>query len=268
MAYSNEDQAFLEAQSIELEAARLDNIGKDNKIAQQMLSQQEENSSMIREQLDLSQEIITLKHILQGHILSEEEETGRVYWQESNDPSLVLLTDYGVNYLIQFITAYSTKNTLLSNYDEDTINKKMEDIATTLIDRIFMNYEKFFKPATLEECKNIFKSRIQAKAESRMYSYELQGIKGTIESITKELLDERKDTIEKELEKIKEQSMKDKLKSFDSLSRLIQDFIHSSYNRAYAGQERKTLRQHIHISESSNPRQPIKQPSKLSLLNR
>ena len=58
-----------------------------------------------------------------------------------------------------------------------------------------------------------------------------------------------------ERQKIKEQIIKDKLKLFEMLMREIQDIVHSAYNRAYGGQERKTLRQHIHISETMSPNQ-------------
>jgi len=44
--------------------------------------------------------------------------------------------------------------------------------------------------------------------------------------------------------------MKSKLKRFESLVRDIQDTIHSAYQRAYRGEERKTLRQHSQITEN------------------
>ena len=38
--------------------------------------------------------------------------------------------------------------------------------------------------------------------------------------------------------------------STKQVSRFVQDSVHSSYNRAWKGQERRTLREHIHITES------------------
>jgi len=40
------------------------------------------------------------------------------------------------------------------------------------------------------------------------------------------------------------------LKRFESIIRMVQDAVHSAYQRAWKGQERTTLRQHTHISET------------------
>jgi hypothetical protein len=267
MTFTKEEERYLEQQKSEVDSASIKNNYLQAQLNQQALEEQERNKSMIKEQLDLSNEIITIKHLLRGHVL-EEDENGILSWQDSQNPDLKLLTEYGVNYLVQFITYYSTKNTLLSNYDEETINLKMEDIATTLADRVFMNYEKFFKYPTVEECEKILMDRIEKKVDIRKFAYKLSGITREDSEIRKEFIKEIENNIEKELDKIREQTMKDKLKAFESLIRVIQDFIHSSYNRAYGGQERRTLRQHIHINENRNPTpMPVKKPSKLNILN-
>jgi len=56
------------------------------------------------------------------------------------------------------------------------------------------------------------------------------------------------------MSKIKEMYQKEKLKGFEHLMRTIQDTVHSAYLRAWNGQERRSLRQHMHISESVMPK--------------
>ena len=66
---------------------------------------------------------------------------------------------------------------------------------------------------------------------------------------------------------VKEQIIKDKLKRFMILLRTVQDAVHSTYLRAWKGQERTTLRQHIHISESRGGSIQPQQPTKMNPLN-
>jgi len=84
----------------------------------------------------------------------------------------------------------------------------------------------------------------------RKFALELMDKEADEDKIEVELLKEMEGRIERELVTIKDQKRKSKLKRFESLTRMVQDTIHSAYQRAWKGQERTTLRQHIHISES------------------
>ncbi len=170
-------------------------------------------------------------------------------WTDPEDPDLVTLTDHGIHTIMNTITFYINKNTLLSFYDEDTINNKMKDLATALTDYLFMNYEKTFQMPTQEECKKVLIERLRKKQKTILDEGELRGMKLNPDAVWKKLINDITD-YEKEIIKIKEQKMKDKLKKFELLIRTVQDAIHSTYLRALYGQERRTLRQHIHVTES------------------
>lgn len=216
--------------------------------AHQNLLLEGQEKGMIKEQLDLGEELERIEHLLRGHIL-EDKGNGVRGWAEPDDKNLVVLSEYGIHLVLNTITWYINKNTLLSNYSEEVINQKMEDFASDLNDTIFMEYEKVFQYPTFEDCKKVLEDRIEKKKELKKFALELVGKEPNDEEIEKELLEEVENKVEKEIQKIKEQIIKGKLKRFLILIRTIQDSIHSTYNRAYKGEERRTLREHIHLSE-------------------
>lgn len=223
----------------------------DSQVAQsqQALFMQENERSMVKDQLDLNEELDKLEHLLRGHILTKTN-NDQMIWVAPSDPEMVILSDYGIHLIMNTIIFYINKNTLLSNYDETTILTKMEDFAETLADTVFMEYEKVFQYPSFDDCKKIMLARLEHKTNLRMFTMELMGKKPNRETIESNLIFEMENRIDSEIQKIKEQIIKNKLKRFMILIREVQDAVHSTYLRALNGQERKTLREHIHISES------------------
>lgn len=263
-----DDDYYLEQQKklLELEERKASqgNVLQDT----QAMQLREQQRSMIYDQLNLGEELEIIENLLRGNILKQDEQ-GVTKWIEPTDNEMVVLSDHGVHLIMNTISFYLNKNTLLSNYDENTINSKMEDFSTDLTDTIFMEYEKVFKYPTFEECKEVLEKRIDKKTELRKFAREIMGEKDIDEVKIKRLLIKEIETkIEVEIEKIKQQIIKNKLKRFLIIIREIQDTIHSTYLRALFGAERRTLRQHIHVSETSGMNmQPQKQPSKLNPMN-
>lgn len=231
----------------------------------QSLALQEQEKSMIKEQLDLTEELEMIENLLRGNILTKDE-IGNPVWKRPDDSEMIILSEYGIQLIMNTITFYINKNTLLSNYDEETIAIKMEDFTIDLTDTIFMEYEKVFHYPSFEDCVNKLKERIDKKVELRKFAYELIGKNVNEEEIKEQILKEFEGRIEKEIEKIREQSIKNKLKRYSILIREIQDAIHSTYLRALWGQERRTIRQHIHVTES-NTKIPTKEGSRVNPFN-
>lgn len=217
---------------------------------QQEINMQEEDKGMISEQLDLSDVLERIHNLLRGYVLKKDKTTGRMRWSQPDNNDMIILSEYGINYIMGAVQWYLNKNTLLSNYDDKQIDAKMEDLATTLADDVFMEYDKMFLYPTLEDCKAELKNRIQAKVDIRKFAAELIGKEVSEEELENKILIEMEDRIEKEMVTIREQKIKNKLKRFESLMRFLQDTIHSAYQRAWKGQERSTLRTHMHISET------------------
>jgi hypothetical protein len=217
---------------------------------QQEMMMQENERGMVKEQLDLTEELERIEHLLRGHALKFDKETNQTKWVEPDDNEMVILSDKGIHLVLNTINWYINKNTLLSNYDEETILTKMEDFATDLADTLYIESEKVFQYPTFEDCRKILEERIEYKAKLKMFDNELKHIKKPLEEIKQELWDEIGDRIEQEIQKIKSMVISNKFKRYIILTRTIQDAVHSTYNRAYKGMERKTLREHIHITEN------------------
>jgi hypothetical protein len=205
---------------------------------------------MISEQLDVSEILNNMYYLLKGYVLMQEPKSGMMAWHKPENNDMIILSDYGVNYILGAVQWYVNKNTLLSNYEEEVILQKMEDFSTTLADNLFMDYENMFCQPTDEDCTNEIDSRIQKKIDSIVFAKKLMEEPYDAVAIRRKILLEMKPRMSRELAVIKAQKMKSKMKRFESIMRFVQDTIHSAYNRAWRGQERKTLREHIHITES------------------
>lgn len=217
---------------------------------QQSMAFEEQNRGTIKEQLDLSDELEKIDHLLRGHI-EKRNQHGEKVWVKPPNNDDILLSEAGINLVLNTIQWYINKNTLLSNYDADTIKQKMEDFSMELADTLFMNYQRYFLYPSEQECQDKLIDRLKKKQQEQVYSAQLRGREIDAEQVWRDLVDEIDPVLERH--KIKEQMIKDKLKLYALLMRQIQDAVHSTYNRAFMGQERKTLRQHIHVSETHNP---------------
>ena len=243
------DEKLLEKYESELTQARLQ-AGEESLARQrQEAFSQPEEKSMIKEQLDLSEEIARIDYLIKGYSL-EPGKDGKLIWLKPTDPDMVIFSKYGIHLIRNTVCWYLNKNLLLSNFDEATIRKKMWDFTNDLIDTIFMEYEKVFITPTVKECIEVLKDRIGRRTDITCYAREVAGLEVNREEIMGSKFKELENRIEGELEKIKQQIIKSKLKRYVLIVRTIQDAIHTTFMRAWKGQERATLRQHTHISES------------------
>lgn len=252
----SEMEDLIRESKLQAGTAQLDSQQQDQNI---MLEDREKG--MISEQLDLGEILDRMYNLLRGYSLQKDDE-GVLKWTKPVNNDLVVLSDYGINYVMWMLQSYLTKNTLLSNYSEKQIDQKMEDFSTTIADAIFMEYDKMFLYPTLADCKGELSQRIKQKVEVRKFALELMGKKASPVEIEKSILAEIEDRLLEEMEIIKQQKIKNKLKRFESMCRMIQDTVHSAYQRAWKGQERTTLRTHMHISETNGGIvQPVPQQS-------
>jgi len=253
------DEQILEQLQQQVDSARLSADREGLARQQQEMYLEKEDKSMVKEQLDLSDLITRVDYLLKGYTLNPDN-NGNLVWTKPISDDMIVFSDYGIQMIMNTICFYLNQNTLLSNYKEEEINKKMLDFAIELIDAIFMNYEKVFAYPTVSDCIAALKARIEKKVEVSAYAYGLQGKKISLDEIRASKVAEIEDRVELEIEKIRQNIIKEKLKRFPLLVRVIQDAVHSTYQRAWNGQERGTLRQHTHISESRGNQLPITHP--------
>ena len=238
--YQQQQQSELLDSQLQREQANQVQINKE---------QERSEASLSSSQLEIEDELERFQYLLRGKIPRNQD--GEIVWDNPPNSDEVLLTDEGVNLVMRTVRFYVNKNTLLSNYDEQTINAKMEDLGISLADALFMSYGKYFLYPTAEECQEKLITRLKNKQQQQVYNSELKGEEIDKEKIWKELVNEINPSLERE--KIREGGIKDKLKGYDLLLRVVQDFIHSAYQRSWNGQERLTLRQHWHITENRTP---------------
>ena len=96
----------------------------------------------------------------------------------------------------------------------------------------------------------VLKERIDRRTDIACYARDVAGVSYDRDTIRKEKFLELENKIESELEKIRLQIIKGKLKRFVLIIRVIQDSVHSTFMRAWKGVERETLRRYTHVSES------------------
>lgn len=234
---------------------------------QQEVMLQQEDKSMIAEQLDLSDEKLELYKQLKGFVARPNEDGDGLVWTTDDDNDLSFLTEAGINFCFWTLTGYLNKNILLGNYDDKTIREKMEDIGNTINDTLFTKSNVYFKEPTLEDCKKELERRIKKKVDIRKFALEIIGKKVDEKEIKQQLMKEIEGTIERELDKLKVQIMNDRLKMLDALVQWMCNQIHGAYQRAWKGQERSTLRTHMHISENKGGSPPAQGGSSMNPFN-
>lgn len=123
------------------DSIQLQNQQLQNQQGQLSMFANNDKDNLIRFQLNLNEELERLDHLLRGHSL-EYDENGNEVWVDPPDDRFKPFNEYGVRLIMNIISFYINKNTILSNYDEDMIYWKMEDLSEELSDLIFHTYEE------------------------------------------------------------------------------------------------------------------------------
>ncbi len=98
-------------------------------------------SNLIFFQLETPEILQKLERFYRGEYLTVNDE-GDTVWVVPEDKDLIPLNDFGVNLLMEVVTKYIDKNTVLSNYKEERIYEILADIGDELTLVIYCNYEK------------------------------------------------------------------------------------------------------------------------------
>lgn len=230
---NEEYQRAVEILSKEYEQEKIKRMNLENQYSQvSAFSSNTQSNNFVAYQLDLSEELDRIHHLLSGHIL-EKSNNGGDKWTEPEDDRLKIFSEYGVKQIMNIISFYINKNTLLSNYDEETIKWKVRDFGIELSDLIFGRYEVFFSYPSPEELFDKY-SNI-----ARVLNVDL-----TDEEIYSKCVE------------WSNQEMQSKLRHYPMILLSIVDSVHSTYLRALKGQERTSLRQQTMIHQSSTSNNP------------
>jgi len=208
---------------------------------------EEKEKGLADAQLDVEVIKEDIYHLLRQD--TKEPQKGKFVWVDLKNQKQRTLSDWGVDRIMQIIHFYINKNTLLSNFNEEQINRLMLKFIKELNDLILLKYQVLFREPTFEECKEILLTKLDDRKKMKMFSLEVLGKKGNEEGIKKELLEEMEQTIEKEMEKTKRETRKEKLRDYGLIIVQLEIIVFATLNRAWKGEERGSIRRHMNVSE-------------------
>lgn len=132
--------------------------------------------NLIQIQIETTEMLERLEHFYRGDYVGPNKK-GDLVWQKQTNDELVTFNDFGVTSLMEVITKYIDKNTILSHYSEERIYEIMGDLGEDLVLFLFCNYEKigmdtYFKKtkfrmiitSTLHIIESTYRRAIRSKA--------------------------------------------------------------------------------------------------------
>ena len=229
-----------------------------NQTKQLQFQMEEGEKNLAEAQLDCQETLQKIYHLLKQDTLKPNAE-GIFDWVVIDDPKKRVLTSLGVDKIMQVMESYINKETLLSNFDEKMIARRMLEFSLAFSALIFMKYEIFFRTPSLKECQEILQLRIDEKIKKKVMALELVEKKADRELLKKNVLNEMEERMEYEIEKIKQEQTKLNLREFEMLFTQLKALVESTHNRAWKGEERGSLRRHFNISEVIGGQSPMPQ---------
>lgn len=228
MTTDGQVQKYMEMMAQELDQERLRRMQMENQVGQVSAFSPEKEPNLVEYQLDLKEELDRIYHLLSGHFLTVNAEGSEV-WIEPDDDRLKIFSEYGVKQIMNIISFYVNRNTLMSFYDSETITWKMRDFGVELSDLIYNRYESFFHYPSPEELFEKYKPVVQ---------------RNQLEISDEELYQKCIVWSREELQS--------KLRHYPMVILALIDTVHSTYLRALHGKERQSLRERLNISQSTN----------------
>ncbi len=114
----------------------------------------EQQDNLIRWQLDLKEDLDRIYHLLRGDKIGYDE-NGELSHLPQEDPNLIPFNEFGVQTIMNIMAFYLNRNTILSNYEEKTIDWKVFDFGNEISDLIFNKYEDMMTTIDLNKSTKV-----------------------------------------------------------------------------------------------------------------
>lgn len=212
---------------------------------------EEQEKGLAEAQLDVEEIIDHIHNLLLGKQLLMDDD-GVKRWKEP-DKKDKTLSEWGVHRIMQTVRFHINRNTLLSNFNEEQINRLMLSFVVEMNDLMLLKYEKLFRKLTFEECVEILEQRYEERAKKKVFAAKLLGKELSQEETEQDLLKEIEGRIEFEIERIRRNDRREKIKEYGLLMEELEAQVYATYNRAWKGEERGSLRRHTSFSEIFTP---------------
>jgi hypothetical protein len=239
------NEQFQESMGMLTTAGQVGQINQMNTSAQHYLENQE--TGLAESQLECEKLLKKARHMLRQDKKTYDS-NGKLIWKKIKKQKRVL-TNYGVDNIMQDLEFYITKDNLLSYYEESLIRQRLNEFATALDGKMYQKAELFFRTPSIEEAIEIIKKRIREKIKIREGVYDIMGIKFDKEKYTEEIINQMQGMIEKEIYQVRKQAIKKNYAEWFSLFWKIVHLVETVHQRAYRGEERGSLRRHTSINE-------------------
>jgi len=99
-----------------------------------------QSEDLIKFQLELNSILEKIEHMLRGDIITFKN--GNRYYIKDKTKKMSLLNEYGVQLVMNILTNYLNRNTILANLKEEEIYQSIENFGKELADLFYMKYEQ------------------------------------------------------------------------------------------------------------------------------
>jgi hypothetical protein len=201
-----------------------------------LVSGQGLNQNLIQWQLELDSILERVEHMLRGD--KPRFVNGSLIFMTPENDEDRLFTDFGVSEIMRVLSMYLNRNTILSNYDEETINWKVLDFGNEIADLIYLKYEMMFSIPTYESCaKKVLEIDVIKTKEGWVVQEGEEFLLLGKEHLSVINAERRKQALEKR-------------KLYPIIVRELVDCVHSAYLRALNGGERLSLHESRQVSQN------------------
>lgn len=227
--FDEKTEAYLQLMDQQLKQEQLRRISLENEYTQVSSFSAGKEPNLAELQLQLDKELDRIYHLLSGNVLVRDSEGG-TQWKEPDDDRLIILSAHGVKLIMNLVSFYINKNTLLSIYDIDVILERVRKFGIELADLMFTKYEEIFSYPSPEELYDLYLPLIKT---------------GQYKINEDELYLKCIDWSKEELQ--------NKIRHYNVIVMALVHAVESTYRRALKGETLKSLRTQTHISQNVVP---------------
>lgn len=101
----------------------------------------EYSQNLIEYQLELDNILERIEHILNGDNIVFDP-AGRKMWVQNKDNNKRLFNEYGTQEILKILSLYLNRNLILSNFSQEIINQRLQQLGHRLTDFITLDYQK------------------------------------------------------------------------------------------------------------------------------
>lgn len=129
----------------------IDQLANDNQVKQNKITQltselsnfanTQKDGNLAQYQIDSSELLDRLEHFYKGEYLGLDD-VGNTVWKKPDDIDQIPLNNFGVSAMMEIVSKYIDRNTVLSHYNEVRIFEILADLGDEIITFVLSNYEK------------------------------------------------------------------------------------------------------------------------------